>query len=77
MLSTGQIWLGRATSPIAAATAEIASSSGTPAATSEPNVMTRISRVSGSESSSALPRSLAKMSLSSFCVLTLPNCSTV
>ncbi len=76
-MSTGQTWLGIAISPIAAATAEIASSSGTPAATSEPNVMTRMSSVSGNDSNSALPRSLAKMSLSSCWVLTVPNCSTV
>ncbi len=76
MLSTGDELLGIAIRPIAAMTAENASSSGTPAATSDPKAITRISRVIGSESSSALPRSLWKVSFSSLFELTLPNCST-
>ena len=76
LLSTGKIWLGIATSDIAAATLENASSSGTPAATSEPKAITRISSVIGSESVSAFARSLWKTSFSSLLELTLPNCST-
>ena len=76
MLSIGEIWLGSATSASAAITQETASSSGTPAATSEPNATTRISSVSGREISSAFARSLVKVSLSSLLELTLPNCST-
>ncbi len=76
LLSTGKIWLGIATSDIAAATLEKASKSGTPAATSEPKAITRIKSVIGSESISAFARSLWNVSFSSLLELTLPNCST-
>ena len=56
--STGKMWLGNATRPMVAITAEMASSTGTPAATSAPNAITRMSRVTGSESVSARLRSL-------------------
>ena len=52
------------------------SSRGTRAATTAPKAMTRISRVSGKDSSSAFARSEAKVSFSSLFELTLPNCST-
>ena len=57
--SIGKMWLGMATSPMVAITAEMASSTGTPAATSAPNAITRMSRVTGSDSVSARFRSLA------------------
>jgi hypothetical protein len=56
--SIGKIWLGIETRPIVASTAEIASSTGTPAATIAPNAITRISSVIGSDIVSALCRSL-------------------
>ena len=77
MSSTGKIWLGSATSDIAAITAENASSSGTPAATREPKAIMRINRVAGSESPSAFARSLVNVSFSSLLELASPNCSTV
>ena len=49
-MATGTRWLVSAISPNVAMTAVNASSSGMPAATSEPNVSTRISSVIGSES---------------------------
>ena len=52
--SIGKMWLGIATRPIVAITAEIASSTGTPAATSAPNAITRMISVTGSDSVSAL-----------------------
>ncbi len=76
MLSIGEMWLGIATSDIAAITAVKPISSGISAATSEPKAMTRISSVIGSESDSAFSRSDSKTSLSSLLELTLPNCST-
>ena len=56
--SIGKIWLGIETSPIVASTAEMASSTGTPAATIAPNATTRIRSVTGRDMVSALWRSL-------------------
>ena len=44
-----------------------------PAATSAPNVITRMTRVTGSESSPAFPRSSAYAVSSPFCALASPN----
>ncbi len=73
--SIGKMWLGIATRPIVAMTAEIASSTGTPAAISAPNAMTRMIRVTGSDSVSARLRSFWKNL--SICAPTLasPNSS--
>ncbi len=73
--SIGEIWLGSATRPSAAMTVVMPMSIGTSAATSEPKASTRISSVRGNDSSSALPRSDEKVSLSSLFELTEPNCS--
>ena len=47
------MWLGSATRPIVAITAESASSSGTPAATTAPKTSSRMSSVSGIDRSPA------------------------
>jgi hypothetical protein len=73
--STGTTWLKAPTTPRAAATAEIASRSGTPAAASEPNASTRITSVIGSESVSALRRSSSKALDSALSALASPNSS--
>ena len=72
--STGHAWLGIASRPIVAITAESASRSGMPAATSAPNAITRITIVTGSESSPARSRSLLNLSSTCFSALT-PNSS--
>ena len=74
--STGVMWLKTPTIPSAAATAEIASSSGTPAAASAPKARTRIASVIGNESFSALRRSSSKLFDSALSALASPNCST-
>ena len=58
--SVGTMWLASLFSPVAARTAEKASSTGRPAATSAPNATTRIATVSGNEVNSARRISLAK-----------------
>ena len=75
LLSRGESWLGRLTSPSVAITVVIPINSGTSAATSEPKARIRISRVIGKDSPSALPRSDEKTLLSSLLVLTVPNWS--
>jgi hypothetical protein len=52
-------WLASAFSPVAASTAENASSTGRPAATSAPNATKRMPSVSGSDVYSARPMSSA------------------
>ena len=74
--STGTTWLRTPTRPSAAATAEIARSSGTPAAARAPKAKTRITSVIGSESVSALRRSSSKAFDRALSVLASPNCST-
>ena len=74
--SIGMKWLGMATSPSVAMTADRPSSSGTPAATIVPKARTRISSVIGSESVSAVWRSFSKAPMSSFSELAEPNCAT-
>ena len=59
-----------------AATAVMASSSGMPAATSAPNAMTRITRVIGSEVTSAFLKSSSKALEIALSALASPNCST-
>ena len=56
-------------------TADSASSSGSPAATSEPNATIRISSVTGSDSVSAFLKSSSKTSPSALPALASPNCS--
>ena len=76
LASIGEMWLGSAIRPRAAITVVTPRSRGTSAATRAPNAITRIRRVSGSESNSACARSDANVSFSSLFELTLPNCST-
>ena len=73
--STGMIWLGRATSPIAIATAEMPSSSGMPAATSAPKAITRMISVIGTEVTSALAKSFENAFSSDLLALAEPNSS--
>jgi hypothetical protein len=61
---------------MAAATAVIASTSGTKAASSAPNARIRITSVIGSEVNSAFWKSSSKALLSAFSALPSPNCST-
>ena len=72
--STGQAWLGIASRPIVAITADSASRSGIPAATSAPKAITRMTIVTGSESRPARSRSLLNFSSTCFSALT-PNSS--
>ncbi len=65
-----------AASPMVDITADIASSTGIPAATNAPNAMARITRVSGIESFSAFWKSFPSASLSALSALAMPNCST-
>ena len=74
--STGAIWLIAPTSPMVAKTPEIASSSGTPAATSAPNAITSTTSVSGSEVNSAFLKSSSKLWLIALSELASPNAST-
>src|ERR671932_13112 len=74
--SIGTIWLGMAIRPKVAMTAVRPSRSGTPAATSAPNATTRISRVTGSESSSIRCMSLSSLSLIALLALAPPNWPT-
>ncbi len=55
--SAGNSWLATADRPIAPMTELRPNSNGTPAATSEPNVIVRMIRVIGRDSSPAFPRS--------------------
>ena len=73
--STGVAWLSSETRPIVPKTADRASSSGSPAATSEPNATIRISSVIGSDSVSAFLKSFSKTSPSALPALASPNCS--
>ena len=63
LASTGRSWLGSATRPSAAITAVMPISSGTPAATSVPNVIVRMISVTGRDSSPAFARSSVMVSL--------------
>ena len=73
--STAEMWLIRATMPIVPATAVSASSSGMLAATSAPNVISRMISVIGSEVISARWKSLLMTSEICFSALASPNCS--
>ena len=73
--STGDSWLNSETRPIVPNTADRASSSGRPAATSEPKATMRISSVTGSDSVSAFLKSSSKTSPSALPALASPNCS--
>ena len=75
--STGTIWLMGPMRPNVATTALTASSSGMPAASSVPNVTSRMTSVSGSESVPALARSAWKIFWKSSSELPSPNCSTM
>jgi hypothetical protein len=74
--SMGTSWLGSATRPSVAATAERPSSSGMPAATSAPKATTRMARVIGMESVSAFLKSSSKDCESALLELASPNCPT-
>ena len=65
-----------AASPVAAATADSASSTGTPAAMIAPNAISRISRVTGRLKVAAAPRSLPTWSLTALFIDTSPTSST-
>src|SRR5829696_1236817 len=69
LLSIGRSWLGRFTSPSVAMTPLRPIHSGTPAATSVPNVIRSRIRVTGSESRPALVRSSAIVSLTAWVAL--------
>src|SRR3954470_8887874 len=71
---TGAMWLIGPARPIVPTTAEIASSSGSPAATSVPKARTRMISVRGSDMNSAFWRSFSPASLMAFWALTSPNC---
>jgi hypothetical protein len=75
--SSGISWLGSASRPIVANTAVRPSSTGRPATISAPNVSSRTTSVTGSESIPALPRSSAIAPWSSFSELASPNWSIV
>ena len=66
-------WLGSATSPSVANTAESASSSGMPAAASAPNARIRIEIVIGSDSFSAFLKSSSNALSSALLALAPPN----
>ena len=68
----GSTWLIAATSPSVASTAVSPSSSGMPAATSAPNAIRRMIRVSGTEKSPARLRSSVNDAVSALFVLS-PN----
>ena len=74
--STGMIWLGSATSPMAIATEVRPSSSGMPAATRAPNAITRMISVIGTEVTSALAKSSENALPSALLALAPPNSST-
>ena len=74
-LSTGDSWLSGPMRPSVASTPVIASSSGTPAATSVPNASTSRSSVIGSEVVVAFFRSPSKTSMMASSELAEPNCS--
>ena len=74
--STGTSWLGSASRPIAAATAVRPSSSGRPAATSAPKATTRMTSVTGSDSTSARWKSLSKRSEMPLLTVASPKAST-
>src|SRR5436190_5564422 len=75
--SVGTRWLASWFRPVAASTAEKASRTGSPAATSAPNATIRMATVSGSEVSSARCMSLPKRS-SSWCAADAwPNSSMI
>ncbi len=63
LLSTGYHWLATPIRPMVAKTEVRPSSSGMPAATSAPKAISRMSSVTGSESSPAFARSWPKTSL--------------
>ncbi len=70
-------WLDTWLSPIAASTAENASSTGRPAATNAPKAISRIRNVSGTESFSARERSLETRSFIAFSMLASPTSAIV
>ena len=72
----GTRWEARVDSPIAAATEESASSTGTPAAISAPNATIRMARVTGRLSSSARLKSLPRVSSRALLIDGPPTCST-
>ena len=69
------MWLIGPSRPIAAATAVIARTSGTKAASSAPKARIRITSVIGSEVNSALRKSSSKAFESALSALPSPNCS--
>ena len=73
--STGQIWLSGPIRPIAAATAVIASSRGTKAASRAPKARMRITSVIGREVNSAFLKSSENAFVSALSALPSPNCS--
>ena len=75
--STGMNWLGRAIRLVVAKTAVIASSSGTSAATAEPNTSSRITSVSGMAIIPAVASMLANAASVALVVVTLPSWLTV
>ncbi len=70
-------WLRIADRPIEPSTPENASSTGTPAATKAPKAMSRIRKVIGTESCSALAKSWLTVSLSARTALASPNSAIV
>jgi hypothetical protein len=72
---TGAIWLIGPTKPTVAATAEMASSNGSPAATSAPKAIRRMARVRGSDVYSACLKSSPTLSSSALARLASPYCS--
>jgi hypothetical protein len=69
-------WLSSSLSPIAPRTAVNASSTGSPAATSEPNASTRMISVIGIESTSARVKSWFRVLSITWLALAKPNSST-
>ena len=76
MGSIGTNWLGSASRPVVASTAENASSSGTRAATRAPKASTSRTSVTGREVVSAFARSSLNTFSSALLALAMPNCST-
>ena len=70
-------WLASCASPSDPSTAENASRTGMPAATSAPNANRRIRKVIGTESCSAFWKSLVIVLLSSWFALAIPNSAIV
>ena len=70
-------WLASADRPIVASTPEKASSTGSPAATSAPNAISRISSVTGTVEYSARWKSFVSVLFSSWVELANPNSATV